>query len=81
MADRFCVWAALGLLFAAHAQAQQRVAVHGEPSRPVELSEAFPWDEPVEQTFTVDSVLRWRRGRAAEGQQQSLIQPDRNDDR
>jgi hypothetical protein len=81
MADRFCVSVAFGLLFATHAQAQERIAVPGAPSRPVELSEAFPWDEPVEQTFTVESVLRWRSGTPAEGQQQTLVRPGRNDDR
>jgi hypothetical protein len=36
------------------------------------VSEAFPWDAPVEQTFTVDSVLRWRRGTPVEGQQRTV---------
>ena len=81
MADRFWLAMAVGLLFATHAQAQDRTAVHGAPSRPVELSEAFPWDEPVEQTFTVDSVLRWRRGMPAEGKQQHLIRADSHHER
>jgi len=81
MANRFCVAVAVGLLFAPHGHAQGRTAVHGAPSRPVELSEAFPWDEPVEQTFTVDSVLRWRRGTPAEGQQQTLLRASRKHER
>lgn len=58
------IWLGLaaGLVFSVDAQAQSAVSGHGDPSRPIELCEAFPWDEPVEQTFTVASVLRWRRG-------------------
>jgi hypothetical protein len=78
MAGRFRVAVALGLLLATHTQAQEQIAPRGAPSRPIELSEAFPWDEPVEQTFTVDSVLRWRRGSPAEAQQQTLIRAGRN---
>ena len=78
MPDRFRVMVAVGLLFATHAQAQERVIAYGAPLRPIELSEAFPWDEPVEQTFTVDSVLRWRRAPPAEGQQQTLTGAGRN---
>jgi hypothetical protein len=78
MANRFCVAAAVGLLFAVHVHAQARNAIHGVPSRHVELSEAFPWDEPVEQTFTVDSVLRWRRGTVSE---QTLVRAGRNQER
>jgi len=73
MANRFCSAVASRILFAVHAHAQGRTAVYGPPSRPVELSEAFPWDEPVEQTFTVDSMLRWRRGMLPERNQQTLI--------
>jgi hypothetical protein len=73
MANRFWVAAAIGLLFASHARAQDRAAAGAAASRPVELSEAFPWDEPVEQTFTVASVLRWRRGVPADRQQVDLI--------
>jgi hypothetical protein len=66
MADRYCVAVAACFLFAHCAYGQGQTASRGAPSRHVELSEAFPWDEPVEQTFTVNSVLRWRRGAAAE---------------
>jgi hypothetical protein len=73
MAKRFCAAVAGGLLFAVQAHVQARAAVHGAPSRPVELSEAFPWDAPVEQTFTVESVLRWRRSLPVERNQQTLF--------
>lgn len=72
---------ASGLLFAVHAHVQGRTAVHGPPSRPVELSEAFPWDEPVEQTFTVNSVLRWRRSLPVERRQQNLVRSRGYDER
>ena len=73
MASRICVTVAFGLLFSAHAYAQGHTASRGATSQAAELSEAFPWDEPVEQTFSVESVLRWRRGTAAERDHQTLI--------
>jgi hypothetical protein len=56
MSDRF--WAAVAagalLVFASGAGASAA-------GQPAELCEAFPWDVPVEQSFTPASVLRWRR--------------------
>jgi hypothetical protein len=78
MANWFCETAAVGLLLVTQAHAQGRTATHGTPSRPLELSEAFPWDEPVEQTFSVDSVLRWRRSTAGE---HTLVRAIRNHER
>jgi hypothetical protein len=62
MSHAVCLAVAFGLLFSPGAQAQERTTGGGGQSRPVELCEAFPWDVPVEQSFTVASVLRWRRG-------------------
>jgi hypothetical protein len=42
MADRLSVALAFGLLCVTHAQVQEKIAIHGTSSRPVELSEAFP---------------------------------------
>lgn len=65
MSDVVCVATAFGLLASPHAQAQQRASADARQSPPVELCEAFPWDVPVEQSFTVASVLRWRHGEQA----------------
>ena len=61
MSDMLWVAAAIGLLVCPGAVAREPVASQPAPSRPVELCEAFPWDEPVEQTLTVELVLHWRR--------------------
>jgi hypothetical protein len=53
---------AAGLLFSFAAQAREPDFGESSAARHIELCEAFPWDEPVEQTFTVDAVSRWRRG-------------------
>jgi hypothetical protein len=50
----FCLAAFSGLVFSLGAHGQEKV------SAPVEICEAFPWDIPVEKSFTVASVLRWR---------------------
>jgi len=56
---RFRFAVAIGLLFSVGAQAQQ--PGHTAERQPAELCEAFPWDVPVEHSFSVDSVLRWRQ--------------------
>jgi hypothetical protein len=50
-----------------------RAQEHSGHRTPAEICEAFPWDVPVEQSFTVASVLRWRRAMAATRQ---VIKPD-----
>ena len=52
---------AIGLLVSASAQAREDVSDRVGPTRTIELCQAFPWDEPVEQTFSVASVINWRR--------------------
>jgi hypothetical protein len=47
----------VGLTLVHDARAQESVA----QGTLAEICEAFPWDVPVEQSFTVASVLRWRR--------------------
>ena len=60
---------AIGLMCSPAARAQEFDPDHDANSRSVELCQAFAWDEPIEQTFTVASVLRWRHGvRIAGGQ-------------
>jgi hypothetical protein len=61
MSEIFRVIVAIGLLVSTGTKAQEPVCGRGEPSRSMELCQAFPWDEPVEQTFTVGSVVRWRQ--------------------
>jgi hypothetical protein len=57
------IWIAVpaALLFSSGAQAEE-VTLGGAPHRrPAEICEAFSWDVPVEQSFTPESVLRWRQ--------------------
>lgn len=68
MANWSCLAMSVGLLFAPFARAQGRTAVQSAASRHVELSEAFPWDESVEQAYTGQSALapgHVGRGRAS----------------
>jgi hypothetical protein len=77
MSDLFWPAVAVGFLVSVDAEVQERAAFHGGPSWPVELSEAFPWNEPVEQTFAVDSMLRWRRSGPAKGKRQRPVRAGR----
>ena len=60
-----------GLLCAPYVQADEAVSGRGRPKPPTELCEAFPWDVPVEQSFTTESVMRWRRAMQVQRVQQS----------
>jgi hypothetical protein len=56
------IWIAVAfaLLCSSGARAEE-VTPSGAPHRqPAEICEAFSWDVPVEQSFTPESVLRWR---------------------
>jgi hypothetical protein len=51
----------IGLTLGHHVRAEEPGAPQRRTPPPTEICEAFPWDVPVEQSFTVASVLRWRR--------------------
>jgi hypothetical protein len=57
------VAAAIGLIFSGGVQAQE--TTHDMHGQPIEVSEAFPWDMPTENSFSAAAVLRWRRAQAA----------------
>ena len=62
MSHVFWVTVTVALVTSHGAQAHDPVAGNGGQSRSAELCEAFPWDVPVDRSFTAESVLRWRRG-------------------
>jgi len=64
MSNKFWVTAAIlvpGLLCAPWVRANDTMSRHGRSEPPIEVCESFPWDVPVEQSFTAESVSRWRR--------------------
>jgi hypothetical protein len=65
---------AIGLMCSSAARAQEFGPDRDASSHSVELCQAFAWDEPIEQTFTVASVLRWRHGVRIAGGQQVEVQ-------
>jgi hypothetical protein len=68
----FWAIAAVGLLFSPAVHAGESASGRDGTSRSIELCQAFPWDAPVEQTFSVASVLRWRRAVHSVRQQQPI---------
>lgn len=75
MSNKFWLTAAIlvpGLLGAPCVQADEAVPGRGRPKPPTELCEAFPWDVSVEQSFTTESVMRWRRAMQEQNAQQSV---------
>jgi hypothetical protein len=77
MSNQFWPAAAIlvpGLLCASCAQADESVSRRARPEPPIEICEAFPWDVPVEQSFTAKSVMRWRRAM----QEQRTQQPNKS---
>ena len=74
MSNKFWVTAAIlgsGLPGAPCVLADETVPRHRRPEPPTELCEAFPWDVPVEQSFTTESVMRWHRAMQVQRVQQS----------
>ena len=77
MSNKFWLTAAIlvpSLLRAPCVRADEAVSGRGRPTPPIELCEAFPWDVPIEQSFTTESVMRWRRAM----QEQAARQPVRS---
>lgn len=75
MSNKFWVTVAIlvpCLLSAPCVQADEAASGRGRPKPPTELCEAFPWDVPVEQSFTTESVMRWRRAMQEERVQQPV---------
>jgi len=60
MSNVFRATAAIGLLLSSVVEAQQTSRIGREPQ--TELCEAFAWDVPLELSFSVGSVVRWRLG-------------------
>jgi hypothetical protein len=81
LSNKFWLSAAIlvpGLLCAPCVLADETVPGHGRAEPPIEVCEAFPWDVPVEQSFTAESVMRWRRAMQEQDAQQpgkSVPQP------
>jgi hypothetical protein len=75
MSDRYRAAVAVGVLLFMAAQAGANGPGRGDAVRPNELCEAFPWDVPVEQSFTAAAILRWRRGYDAARRAASLGRP------
>jgi hypothetical protein len=74
MSNKFRVIAAIlvrGLVCAPCVLAGEAAPDHRRPDPPIEVCEAFPWDVPVEQSFSAESVLRWRRAMPEQGPRQS----------
>ena len=73
MSNKFWVIAAIlvpDLLCAPCVLADETLGRHGRPEQPIEVCEAFPWDVPVEHSFTAESVMRWRRAMQEQGARQ-----------
>jgi hypothetical protein len=76
MSNKFWLTAAIlvpGLLRVPFVLAEEAVPRHGRPEPPIEVCEAFPWDVPVEQSFTAESVMRWRRAMQEQGARQTAM--------
>jgi hypothetical protein len=54
--------AAIGLIISGGVQAQEMY--HDMRGQPIEVTEAFPWDMPTENSFSAEAVVRWRRAQA-----------------
>jgi hypothetical protein len=61
MPDLIRIALAFALLFSSGAQAEEVVQGKVPRRQPAEICEAFSWGVPVEQSFTPESVLRWRQ--------------------
>ena len=62
MTERIWMAAMVGLLLSAAVHTAATAAGRPTQDPRTEVCEAFPWDVPVEQSFTPAAVLRWRRG-------------------
>jgi hypothetical protein len=73
MSNKFKMIAAVlvrGLVCAPCVLAGEAGSGHRGADPPTEVCEAFPWDVPVEQSFSVESVMRWRRAMRERGPRQ-----------
>jgi hypothetical protein len=73
MSNKFNVIAVIlvrGLVCAPCALAGEAGPGHRRADPPTEVCEAFPWDVPVEQSFSAESVMRWRRAMREQGPRQ-----------
>jgi hypothetical protein len=75
MSSIFRLTLALCVLVSLGAKAQETGSTRDGQREDAEVCEAFSWDVPVEQSFSVESVLRWRRLTRGAGQQQHPRSP------
>lgn len=66
-----------GLVSGPRVEAGDSMSRGSRPEPPVEICEAFPWDVPVEQSFTAELVLRWRRAMTERGARPARVVPAR----